>query len=120
MALADASLDQGASQHFPPSSFTLKQQKIQSVGGSLGEFFLAQLRMGKDIRGIDDQPRNESKTKEKDVFLLFLNAQGGQEIWVGSQKGVSTKTGDRVEEIKVRVQLHLATLPCGGSVTLDE
>lgn len=39
---------------------------------------------------------------------------------VGSQKGVSTKTGDRVEEIKVRVQLHLATLPCGGSVTLDE
>lgn len=76
--------------------------------------------MGKDIRGIDDQPRNESKTKKKDAFLLFLNAQGGQEIWVGSQKGVSTKTGDRVEEIKVRVQLHLATLPCGGSVTLDE
>jgi len=81
LALADASLDQGASQHFPPSSFPLKQQKIQSVGGSLGEFFLAQLRMGKDIRGIDDQPRNESKTKEKDAFLLFLNAQGGQEIW---------------------------------------
>ena len=79
MALEDANLDQGSSQHFPPSSFPLQQQKTQSVGENLGEFFLAQLRMGKHVRGIDDQPRNESKTKEKDVFLLLLHAQGGQE-----------------------------------------
>ena len=81
---------------------------------------MAHLKLGKDIRGRDVQPRNESRTKEKDIFLLFLNAQRGQEIRLGSQKGVSTKTGDRVEETKVMVQLHLAALPCGVTMTLDE